>query len=627
MAVQIPVDTDPARRSGSAFTEADILHPLQPLTRDEISLVSDLVRGEMAELGDRLRFEMIELNEPAKAVVRGFVPGDPIARQARVNVYRTGGIGVWRLLVSLTDHEVIAKEFLPEARPMIQLEEFLEIEAAVKRDPSFIEACARRGITDMSLVCVDPWSAGNFGVEGEEGRHLSHAFCWVKSSPHDNLYAHPIEGLNPVVDIKRMEVIRVDDYGITPVPQTDYNYDREFVTKTRSHLRAIDIEQPEGVSFTMEGRAVRWHDWSLVIGFNAREAITLHDIRFAAPAGPATAPRSPRWSCPTARPSARITARTSSTAARSASAARQLADARLRLPGRHPVFRRRIVPDLFGEPRMIENAICLHEEDAGLLGSTSTSAPTAPTSAAPRQAGDLVDLDRRQLRVRVLLVPAPGRPHRVRDEGHGHHQHRRLPSGRARQIRHRGGAGRRRPHPPARVLRPPRHGGRRRPATPSSSATRRRAEGQPDEPYGNAFYVEERPLRPSSRRSATSTSTAMRYWKIVNPNMTNWVGRPSGFKLEPGSAVQPFTHPDSPSGRRGRFIRNHLWVTPYDPDERFPAGEFVNQSTATTACRPGPRRTARSRTPTSSSGTASACTTCRDRRTTRSSPASSAASS
>ena len=101
---------------------------------------------------------------------------------------------------------------------MIQLEEFLEIEAAVKRDPTFIEACARRGITDMSLVCVDPWSAGNFGVEGEEGRHLSHAFCWVKSSPHDNLYAHPIEGLNPVVDIKTMEVIRVDDYGITPVP-------------------------------------------------------------------------------------------------------------------------------------------------------------------------------------------------------------------------------------------------------------------------------------------------------------------------------------------------------------------------------------------------------------------------
>ncbi|HZA66713.1 MAG TPA: tyramine oxidase, partial [Geminicoccaceae bacterium] len=281
MAVQIPVDTDPVRRSESAPVASDILHPLQPMTADEIRLVSSLVRTELAELGDTLRFEMIELKEPAKAVVRAFEPGDPIVREARVNAYRTGDVGVWRMAVSITDRKLLAKEFLPEARPMIQLEEFLEIEAAVKRDPTFIEACARRGITDMSLVCVDPWSAGNFDVEGEEGLHLSHAFCWVKSSPHDNLYAHPIEGLNPVVDIKRMEVIRVDDYGITPVPETDYNYDHEFITKTRDHLRPIDIEQPDGVSFEMEGRAITWHDWSLVISFNAREAITLHDIRFA----------------------------------------------------------------------------------------------------------------------------------------------------------------------------------------------------------------------------------------------------------------------------------------------------------------------------------------------------------
>ena len=97
---------------------------------------------------------------------------------------------------------------------MIQPEEFLEIEALVKRDKRFAEACAKRGIDDLSLVCVDPWSAGNFGVDDEAGRHISHAFCWLKSSEHDNLYAHPIEGLNPVVDIKTMEVLRVDDYGV-----------------------------------------------------------------------------------------------------------------------------------------------------------------------------------------------------------------------------------------------------------------------------------------------------------------------------------------------------------------------------------------------------------------------------
>ena len=28
-------------------------------------------------------------------------------------------------------------------------------------------------------------------------------------------------------------------------------------------------------------------------------------------------------------------------------------------------------------------------------------------------------------------------------------------------------------------------------------------------------------------------------------------------------------------------MRNHLWVTAYDPEERYPAGEFVNHSDGT----------------------------------------------
>jgi len=71
----------------------------------------------------------------------------------------------------------------------------------------------------------------------------------------------------------------------------------------------------------------------------------------------------------------------------------------------------------------------------------------------------------------------------------------------------------------------------------------------------------------------------MRYWRIINPNTANWVGKPTAYKLEARSPVQPFTHPDSPSGRRGRFLQHQLWVTPYDAHERYPAGEFVNQST------------------------------------------------
>ena len=256
-----------------------VTHPLAPLTQAEILKASEIVRTQ-ANIGHELCFEMIELNEPGKSSVRAFKSGDPVKREARFNVYRKGGIGVWRGVVSIDEGRVVSLEHLPDKRPMIMLEEFLEIESAVKGDPRFIEACAKRGISDMSLVCVDPWSAGDFDVPGEEGRHISHTFSWVRNSEFDNLYAHPIEGICAVVDVKTLEVIRVDDYGVVPVPKAEYNYERQFQAKFRDDLRPIDIVQPDGVSFTLDGQHLKWHEWSLLVGFNAREGITLHDISY-----------------------------------------------------------------------------------------------------------------------------------------------------------------------------------------------------------------------------------------------------------------------------------------------------------------------------------------------------------
>ena len=88
---------------------------------------------------------MIELKEPKKSVVWGFKPGGAFPREARVTVFQSGDIGVWRLVVSLGEDKVTAIKHLPRARPMIQLEEFLEIEAIVKAHPAFIAACEKRG--------------------------------------------------------------------------------------------------------------------------------------------------------------------------------------------------------------------------------------------------------------------------------------------------------------------------------------------------------------------------------------------------------------------------------------------------------------------------------------------------
>lgn len=61
------------------------------------------------------------------------------------------------------------------------------------------------------------------------------------------------------------------------------NYDAESVkaeTGLRDDLKPINISQPEGVSFRMDGRTIDWQKWNLHIGFNYREGIVLSNVTF-----------------------------------------------------------------------------------------------------------------------------------------------------------------------------------------------------------------------------------------------------------------------------------------------------------------------------------------------------------
>ena len=135
---------------------------------------------------------------------------------------------LFEAIVSLTNGTVESWTPRPGARPRIAPDEFLLAENIAKRDPRFVAALARRGITDLSLVCSDPWSCGVFGHADEEGRRLIQTITWVRNRPYDNHYAHPVEGLTALVDIDRGEVLRIDDYGVVPVPREEAITPRAF---------------------------------------------------------------------------------------------------------------------------------------------------------------------------------------------------------------------------------------------------------------------------------------------------------------------------------------------------------------------------------------------------------------
>ena len=112
-------------------------------------------------------------------------------------------------------------------------------------------------------------------------RRLTRALSWVRmSSPNDNGYAHPIEGVLALVDLNKMEVVRIDDTGVVPIPPEPGNYTPEAIGKLRTDLKTIEITQPEGPSFTVQGHEVRWQKWHFRIGFTPREGVVLHTISY-----------------------------------------------------------------------------------------------------------------------------------------------------------------------------------------------------------------------------------------------------------------------------------------------------------------------------------------------------------
>ena len=133
---------------------------------------------------------------------------------------------------------------------------------------------------DTSLVMVDIWSAGNYGTEEDRTHRLARPLCFLRSDPTDNGYARPIEGMRPVVDLNTMQVIRVEEYGRWPLPPQSGNYAADRVSPQRTDIKPLDITQPEGPSFTLAGRQLPWQNWKFVIGFNAREGLTMHHVRY-----------------------------------------------------------------------------------------------------------------------------------------------------------------------------------------------------------------------------------------------------------------------------------------------------------------------------------------------------------
>jgi primary-amine oxidase len=101
----------------------------------------------------------------------------------------------------------------------------------------------------------------------------------------------------------------------------------------------------------------------------------------------------------------------------------------------------------------------------------------------------------------------------------------------------------------------------------------------PANPWSNAFGPVATLLDHEGIARRSVDPTVSRSWKVSNPAVRNGLGQPVAYKLNPHMSTPTLlAGAESSVARRATFARHNLWVTPYAPDERRPAGEYPNQS-------------------------------------------------
>ena len=375
----------------------------------EIAQAADAIRfhekaGTNGDSLKKLRFVAVSLKEPSTIDVIKAQESDgdvTISRQAEaVTVNPITGLAS-EFVVDIATMEVIKSKVLaPGTQPMFSPDDLTLVEEMIQSSEVVAAALKERyGIEDMTRVACDPWSINmaceedwaltkwrtnpEFNTDGtiptDVPARLVQVFLYHRQfgkGIEDNHYAHPID-IVPIIDINANKLIKIEgmDRPAPEIPTESVQYHRDLLS-TNSYLetmwrndvlKTLNISQPDGPSFEVsETNVVGWQKWKFQVGFNYREGLVLFDISFDG------------------RPICK----------RMALVEMAVPYADISQPGRrkcafdvgdyglgycanslelgcdclgHIRYFDAVVPDASGHPITMKKAICMHEEDQGIL--------------------------------------------------------------------------------------------------------------------------------------------------------------------------------------------------------------------------------------------------------------------
>ncbi|MEM7001124.1 MAG: primary-amine oxidase [Pseudomonadota bacterium] len=559
-------------------------HPLAPLSLAEIEAGAQKVK---TALGEELTFSNVALVEPPKLEVLAWQPGQTLPRQLRFTGYdRHRGVngdtpvdGGFDALVDLTADTIEVSRITHGQAPI----GFADAVAAImitKDDPGWQAAIRDRGIEDFKRVQIDPWPSGGFVHPDIPAGHRVHrAISFLREDETDNGYARPIHGLIAHVDLTAGKVAVLEDSGPVPLPPESGRYDAPSQPQFRDSIRPIEISQPQGVSFSVDGNLVQWEGFSLRVTMHPINGLVLHQVTYQ-----------------------------DGDEERSILYRAALSDMVVPYGDLDPMHHWKHVFDAGetsigtlansltlgcdclgeiyyfdhhqvnwkGEGRTVRNAICMHEEDYGILWKHHDA--ESQTTEVRRQ--------------RRLVISAI---HTVGNYEYGFFWYLYLDGTIQMEVKLTGIVG------VSAVVDGVADPGSAPLIAPNltspihqhlfnfrldfnvdglhNSVYEVQTETLPiDEsnPHGTAFRAVSTQLSTELGARRQTNAERSRYWKVVNPGRTNRLGVPVAWRLLPGGTPALFSHPDSAVAKRAGFAAHNLWVTPYEDGAINAAGDYPN---------------------------------------------------
>ncbi|ODV93130.1 hypothetical protein PACTADRAFT_72206 [Pachysolen tannophilus NRRL Y-2460] len=568
-------------------------HPLDPLSSAEIKAATDVIKNKYA--GHKINFNTVTLREPTKkAFLEWKDKNGPLPpRLAYFVILEDGVSGVQEGVIDLGSLAITSLKNIVGVQPILTVEDLCSTESVIRNDPKVIEQCVLSGVpaNEMHNIYCDPWTIG-YDERWGSSKRLQQALMYYRSNEDDSQYSHPLD-FCPIVDMEKQEVIYIDIPNrrrkVSKHKHANfYPKDvKEKYGKMRDDAKPINITQPEGVSFKMDGNVMNWSNFKFHIGFNYREGIVLSDISYndhgkerpifhrislsemIVPYGSPDFPHQRKHALDIGEYGAGYMTNPLSLGC----------DCKGVIHYLNACF-----SDRSGDPITIKNAVCIHEEDDGLLykhsdfrDSFSTSIVTRSTKLVISQVFTAANyeyciywnfIQDGTIKLDIRLTGILNTYVLGDDEDAGPWGTQVYPNVNAHNHQHMFSL---RIHP-------------RLDGDQGNSAAMVDAQpspfplGSPENMYGNGFYAKKTTFKTVSDSLTNYESSTGRSWDIFNPNVIHpYSGKPSSYKLVSTMCPPLLAKPGSLVYKRAPWASKTIQVIPYQEDRLYPSGVHVPQ--------------------------------------------------